>query len=466
MKNKELIQYLKNLLQDDFKSFLDASPEPKSIRINTLKTDTEYMKQLLDRAGVSYSNVSFHENGLIIHGDSLPLSHTLSFFKGDIQYQGISSQLPVILLDVKEGQRVLDMCAAPGSKSAQLTAAMNNSGELILNDISHTRLQALNVNMQRSGATNFYIMKNRGEEIGSYLYQYFDKVLVDVPCTALGTLSSHPEVAKWWSNDKLKKISLIQYQLVVSALKALKTGGELVYSTCSIAPEENEQVIRKILDNYPVELVQPPAVLQGMFSSAVKNNDYSFELDKAIRIWPHRHKLEGFFAVKLRKTDSIRRQDKNREPEFIEIKDSSDILVRMILENISNNWGIPFKEWDKYRFNVTKTRIWMVNKDIKKCLTQSFVSAGILLAESRLLFWKLVNGSVQRFADKINKRKIELSDEQIYNLFSKGYIAYKEFPGGYYALCRKGEPVASVYIHQNELKIHLPHKFRLVFLEK
>ena len=194
--------------------------------------------------------------------------------------------------------------------------------------------------------------------------------------------------------------------------------------------------------------------------------NYSFDTNSVIRIWPHKHKLEGFFAIKLKKTGSIKSKDKDKKQVYIETKGSSDLLVKMILENISENWGIPFKVWNKYQFIVTKTRIWMVNRNIKKCLSHSFVSAGLLLAESRLLFWKLTNGSIQLLAEHICKRKIEIGDEQLKVLFARGTITCNEYSNGYYALCRRGIPVASVYINKNEMRIRLPHKFRLVFLDK
>jgi 16S rRNA (cytosine1407-C5)-methyltransferase len=469
-KNVALIEYLTDLLADEYETFIKARQEPKAIRINILKRDVTSIKNIFDENGQSYETIPFcpDQSGLILKNDNLPLSHTLSFFRGDFQYQGISSQLPVLLLDVRKGDRVLDMCAAPGSKSAQLVAVMENRDELVLNDIAHHRLQALNVNMQRSGATNYYITKLRGETLGCYFYQYFDKVLLDVPCTALGILASNPEVGRWWSKEKLSKISGMQYELLVSAFKSLKIGGEVVYSTCSISPEENELIIQKVIKNYPLEVIQPPEFLTGLFFPGLKyyqGERLSPQLKKAIRILPHRHYYEGFFAIKLRKMDAGKSNESNLKAEWKNTLEHSDPLVKMILETISNSWGIPFKVWENYRFNVTQNRIWVVNKNITKLLYNSFVSAGLLLAERRLFDWKLVNGSVQFFAHDITKRKIELKDEQLIKLFAQGSIECSDLSAGYYALSRKGESFAAVYIGNNIMKIQLPHSFRLIFLD-
>jgi 16S rRNA (cytosine1407-C5)-methyltransferase len=470
IKNNELTQYLKDLLGDEYEAFIRVEPEAKAIRLNTIKKDPGYLKKILDQNGQSYEIIPFiHDrSGLIIKKDMLPLSHTLSFFTGDFQYQGISSQLPVILLDIKKGEKVLDMCAAPGSKSTQLAAVMENTGELVLNDISRSRLQALNANMQRSGATNYYITKLRGETTGSYFYQYFDKVLVDAPCSASGTLATHPEVSRWWSMNKLDKITAIQYDLLVSAIKSLKINGQLVYSTCSVSPEENELVIQKIMKNYPVEIVEADDSLTGPFNSGIehyKDKKLSPHLKRAIRIWPHKHRCEGFFAIKLRKMGSGKANESKVKAEWKDTRDQGDPLVKMILETISDSWGVPFSIWDDYRFHVTNSRIWMVNKNLTKFLNNSFVSAGLLLAERRLFNWKLVNGSVQLLSRQITKRKIELSDEQVTRLFARGSIECNDIPQGYYALSRKGEPFAAVYIGNYIMKIQLPHLFRLVFLE-
>jgi NOL1/NOP2/sun family putative RNA methylase len=463
--NTQLHLYLHNLLGGDAGAFLNSPVEPSAIRVNTLKTNVDAFKKFLGRLKQSYRSIPFTETGLIIENDELPLSHTLAFFKGHFQYQGISSQLPVVLLNVRPGQRVLDMTAAPGSKSTQLAAIMKNKGELILNDFSSSRLQALNVNMQRSGATNFYILNLRGERLGLMYPEYFDKILLDAPCTALGTLAASREVASWWNASKMIKLTRVQYHLLVSAIKALKVDGELVYSTCSITPEENEMLIQKILAEYPVQIVTMPQSMQSLFSQGLtkyENQVFDRSMKKAIRIWPHLHQMEGFFSVKLKKFDSMEKGVRKLNSDFTNTRKHDDQQVHDILMNITQLWGISDEVWPDYRYILTKTRIWMLSDVIEKILNKSFISGGILLAEKRLSGWKLTNASIQILSKYITKRRLYLPQADLRKLFAEGKIRYTQSPGGYYALENENEIIAALYIDGNEMRTRLPHAFNLI----
>jgi len=433
--------------------------------VNTIKITPRLFEKWSNQYGFEYNKIPFSPTGYTIKDDFLPLSHTLAFFNGDFQYQGISSQLPVILLDVHPEQRILDMAAAPGSKSTQMAAIMHNSGELVLNDLSRNRLQALNVNMQRSGAVNFYILNIRGERLGLKYFEYFDKVLLDAPCSALGTLAGNPEVAGWWSLNKMDKLAKIQYHLLVSAIKALKIGGELVYSTCSVAPEENEMIIHEILKTYPVQIVAPPTSLEKRFNPGIiKYNGVTLngELRKAIRVWPHIHEMEGFFAVKLRKLDSLEKGITPGRPQFRNTLDDKNPDIRDILDNLSYIWGIPKDVWHHYRYIITKTRIWMVASSIRQVLTSSFLSAGLLLAEKRLFGWKLSHSSAQVLSDFINQREIVLSGDELRILFNQGYIKVESIKAGYYALFHENQAIACVYVDDKKMSMRLPHSFNLI----
>ena len=464
LNNEELESYLQNLFKEDYYGFLNTTPEPNSIRINTLKTTVINFTKKLKSWGQQYKVINFNPTGLTLQKDDLPLSHTLDYFCGNFYYQGVSSQLPVELLDIKPGEIVLDMAAAPGSKSCQILNKLNHGGFLVINDFSYKRLQALNVNVQRSGAPNYYILNTWGEQLGQKYYEYFDKVLVDAPCTALGTLASSNEVSKWWSIDKLNKLARSQYALLVSGLKALKVGGELVYSTCSFAPEENEIIIQKALESYPVEIVDLPKNLRDIFSPGVlyyNNEKLSNNMKNAIRVYPHKHGFEGFFTIKLRKIDTIKNKRQYNTLQTKNLVKWNDPSISTILKEISETWGIEESIWKNYKFNVTKNRIWIVG-EIDEIPTNNFVCSGILLTEKKLSGWKLFNNGVTFFGSKIQKRTIELDENSLNNLFNKGELTINEFEDGYYVLTRKQNPFASVYVEKGKMRIKLPHSFNLI----
>jgi 16S rRNA (cytosine1407-C5)-methyltransferase len=463
--NVQLQQYLQELLPGSYNAFCQAEAEPKAIRVNTLKSSAKNIEGLLSRLKIEYEKIKFSPTGYKINEKNVLLSHTLSFFLGELQYQGVASQLPVMLLDVQPGNIIMDMTAAPGSKSTQIAALMQNKGELVLNDWSYERLRALSTNMQRSGAVNFYVLKTRAERLGSSFSEYFDKILLDAPCTALGTLCANPEIISWWRPDKLQRINQIQYQLLISALKALKVNGELVYSTCSVAPEENELLIHKIVNRYPVKIIEPQQELISLFSRGIKNYKNEVlhpDLQFAIRSWPHLHQMEGFFVVKLVKTSSFISNIEKSKSSFTSTLDIEHPLVNEILINISDQWGISSHYWKNYRYILTKSRIWMVSSAVKKVLAGSFISAGLLLAEKRIYGWKLVNGSVQIFGNAIKKRRVELNHSNLKELFAHGTLNNVKIENGYYALVSDDKPVASVYIEDAEMRCRLPHKFKLV----
>jgi 16S rRNA (cytosine1407-C5)-methyltransferase len=467
VKNPDLEGYLKALLGDELDAFLTAPAEPTSIRANTLKSSSKHIHRLLKKYKYDFEAISFNPKGFILKSDPLPLSHSLAFFEGLIQYQGVSSQLPALILDVQPGERVLDMTAAPGSKSSQLAAMLNQQGELVINDSSYLRLQALQANMQRCGAINHYVLRQRGENLSRLYPEYFDKILLDAPCTALGTYFSTSEKYGWWSANKLEKLSKLQYQLMVSAIKSLKIGGEIVYSTCSVAPEENELLIEKIINKYPVSIQLISEDYKSKFENgwtSYNDSKISEEMKRSLRIWPHIHSIEGFFVVKLKKTDKLY-SEKEPEPVDFMITHSSDHPeINKVLIHLSDSWGIDPEIWTNYRYILTKTRLWMMGSDIERVPTENFVSGGLLLGEKRLNGWKLVNGSVQYLAENIKNRRIILSENEIITLFREGKVIFKNMSDDYHILEYEGRAIGSLYHENGMLRMRLPHMFTRIVL--
>ncbi len=462
--NKALKQYLKDLLGDQIANFWNAQPEPRAIRVNTIKTSVEYVQNRLQQWQIPFQTVPFNPQGFIIEDDHLPLSSTLDFFLGYFYYQGVSSQLPAIILDPQPGDKVLDLTASPGSKSTQMAAMMENRGFLVLNDVSMKRIQALNTNIQKIGSVNYAVYRQPGERIGNLLPEYFDKVLLDAPCTALGIIHSHPEVYSWWTPRRMEKIVEKQRQLLISAYKALKVGGELVYSTCSIAPEENEELIQFMLDHYPLEIEEISPQIHDLYLpgfTEYNNKLFVPEMARAIRVLPHLHNMEGFFVVKLIKTG--RRHGAKINFHTFKTLPPEDPEIAADLQQISEQWGIPEKIWHDYRFIKTRDRLWMVNNQIKKIPEESFLNAGLLLGEKRITGWKLPNDSVQFLSAYITKRHLELDEPRLRELLKTGMTRTPEAEDGYYALSWQGKAIGSLFVNNHRAKIRLMHRFEVIF---
>ena len=464
-KNPALQDYLQKFLQEELPVFLSAKPEPRAIRANTLKRSATYIRKRLQELGVPFESVPFNPNGFTLLEDSLPLSHTLDFFCGYFQYQGLASQIPPLVLNPSPGERVLDMAASPGSKATQIAALMQNQGLLYVNDVSARRVRILSNNLQKAGSINNILTLLPGERFGNLLPEFFDKILLDAPCTALGTLTQNPEIASWWGYGRLQKIVDLQKRLFISAYKALKVGGELVYSTCSIAPEENELLIDEMLRTYPMEII--PIKIKGSndFSAGLttfRGQKLHPDLQYSLRILPHLHGMEGFFIVKLRKLEA-RKPTSGASPDlFYPTTPFEDASTKQALAQISQTWGISETFWQNYRYLLKKDRIWILNRDIEMVPTHELSSAGLLLAEKKRIGWKLFNQSVQFLESQITNRRISLSGDQLVKLFAAGQLAISDFPAGYYVLIWDDIPRGSLYSDGNQLKIKLPHKFGLI----
>ncbi len=465
MQNEALNTYLTQFFGSDLPLFLQTRPEPTAVRVNTLRSNARAFSERLKAWGLPVEAVLFNPDGFVVHEDTLPLSHTLDFFKGDFQYQGISSQLPALALNPKPGERVLDMAAAPGSKSTQMAALMQNRGQLFLNDVSRSRLQALNANTQKAGVYNHVLLNLGGEQMGTLFPNYFDKVLLDAPCSALGTLPAHPEIPLWWSHEKMNRLIGIQMRLLISAFKSLKPGGELVYSTCSFTPEENELQILSLLEKYPMEIL--PLSLPGTESflngmTVYQGRTFPQEMKRALRVLPHLHGMEGFFVIKLRKSGMHKPPNAARMASFKETRDAEHPEVKPDLDEISETWGISGDFWQNFRYVRTSKRLWLTAPEVTRIPETGFTSAGLLLGEKKQFMWKLYNQGVRLLESHLTKRVYQPQAEVLRELFATGRGEVPPLKNGYYALEWNHRLIGSIYVEAGCAQIKLPHRFRLI----
>ena len=287
----------------DLSQFVPAllRPPSQAFRINTLKGDRDRVLtslSLLEPEPVGWNDLVFRIKG------RQKLGNLLEHFLGLIYAQDASSTIPVTALDPQPHEQILDMSAAPGSKSTQIAAAMANTGLLVANDVSPKRIPSLTGNLDRSGVLNTVVTRLAGQAFGHIAAERFDRVLIDAPCSSEGTLSRSFRALEIWSESAVKRLSATQRNLIMSAYYSLKPGGVMVYSTCTFAPEENEGTVSHLLKKFP-EAVVEPINLEGLncqlgfsewrgekFNPAVKN---------MIRLFPHEHDGEGFCVARILK---------------------------------------------------------------------------------------------------------------------------------------------------------------------
>jgi 16S rRNA (cytosine1407-C5)-methyltransferase len=283
--------------------------KPSTFRANTLKISTDVLEKALTKEGIQVERVDWYPDAfMLIDQPQKMLTQTKWYTEGYLYIQSLSSMIPPLILDPKKGESILDITAAPGSKTTQMAAMMENTGEIIANDKSKIRLFKLKANLQTLGVTNTKVLQLPGQFIWKKFPQYFEKTLVDTPCSMEGRFQCNNEKTyKDWSTAKIDFLQNQQKFLLRSAISSTQVGGTIIYSTCTLAPEENEEVIDWILKKTHQAVMLEDIIIPKLPTqpglTKWKNKIFDESLSKAIRIYPTKV-MEGFFVAKLRKTAS------------------------------------------------------------------------------------------------------------------------------------------------------------------
>ncbi len=298
-------RYIQFLGIDETIKLLEANELPLklSIRVNTIKISVLDLKKRLEKKGNELESIEWIPYGfnVVKEGSNLGSSH--EFLQGYYYLQNVASMFSAIILDPKPNDIVIDMCAAPGSKSTHLAQLMGNEGILILIDKNTNRIPALEVNLRRMGITNSIVINMDAINL-SDLNIKADKILLDAPCTGEGLIRQDPSRKKSKQMKDIEKMSLIQKRLLTAGLKALNSGGMLLYCTCTIAPEENELVINEILNKFngfDIIEISKNYGMRGLTN--VFGVDLLEDLKFSQRLYPHLHDTIGFYFCLIKKED-------------------------------------------------------------------------------------------------------------------------------------------------------------------
>lgn len=272
---------------------------PKSIRINTLKIKKEKILEKLKEKKWKLKQIDFYGDGFILKENVYGIGNSLEHFLGYIYKQEVASMIPPVVLNPKN-ELILDMAAAPGSKTTHLAQLMKNKGGIVANEKYQKRIHALQENIQRCGVINTLITQMDGRAFEKTGIK-FDKILLDAPCTGTGIIMKSPSTANTWSEKTSNIYSKLQKQLIKSAVNSLKEKGTLVYSTCSLEPEENEEVVNYAIENFNMKLekikLKNFKTRNGMIKW--KKEKFDSQIEKSIRIYPQDNDTTGFFVAKM-----------------------------------------------------------------------------------------------------------------------------------------------------------------------
>lgn len=282
--NNDVLTFVKNSL---------TLNKPLTIRINTLRTNVDYIKDILNENKIDYTEIEWSNTALIINNKVEEDLKELAIYKdGLIYFQSLSSQLPPLFVNPKENENILDMAAAPGGKTTELQALANNTALITAVEKNQIRYERLEYNINKLGAKKINIIKKDARFLDDYYS--FDKILLDAPCSGSGTLTN--ETLKDFDEELVNRSINLQKQLITKAFNLLKKDGVLTYSTCSILKQENDEVVKYLLDNNQnAEIIH--LNLNGYESLPTLKND----IPGTLTLYPNEY-YEGFYIAQIKKT--------------------------------------------------------------------------------------------------------------------------------------------------------------------
>lgn len=333
---------------------ISGKPLRKSLRVNTLKISVAEFEAAAKERDWDLKPVPWSPEGFFIEREdrSRALGRDLLHQVGCFYMQEAASMLPPALLGALPGEDVLDMSAAPGSKTMQVAAHQQGRGVVIANDVQENRLWTLKSNIHRLGGTNVIITKKVGQWFAKHMTERFDRVLCDAPCTAQGTVRKDSDALQYCGLENIAKMARLQVQLLESAIHAAKVGGTIVYSTCTLTPEENEGVVLQMLrtfgDKVTVEAPEGEWAAKPIADSVIVQRAIAKDMDidlpaegyPMLRLWPQTLDTEGFFSVILKKNAPTKDpEDMDRMP--YQETHMPARRVREAMEHFTNLYGTP-----------------------------------------------------------------------------------------------------------------------------
>lgn len=306
---KSYCNRMKRLLGEEYSAYEASLQESAyaALRVNTAKVSLDKWREIcpFETVQVPWNNKGF----LILNPGENPAKHPY-YYAGLYYIQEPSAMIPADILPIRAGDRLLDLCAAPGGKATELAAKLNGTGVLLANDISVSRGMALAKNLQVAGAANAVVTAETPQKLSEHFVEYFDGILVDAPCSGEGMFRRDPHMVQDWVERGPDYYEPIQRDILSSAYRMLKQGGHLVYSTCTFAPQEDEQMLLWLLRSFPdleiCPLERKPGFNEGRPDWVETTGGLLTEWEReqlryAVRIFPHKTCGEGHFAALLRK---------------------------------------------------------------------------------------------------------------------------------------------------------------------
>lgn len=366
---------MRALLGDELEAYLACYSEPRyyGLRVNTNKISAAEFQKICP---FEITPIPWIENGFYYDGEHLSPAKHPYYFAGLYYLQEPSAMTPANRLPIEPGDRVLDLCAAPGGKATELGARLEGEGLLITNDISSSRAKGLLKNIEVFGIGNMAVLCEEPGKLETFFPEYFDKILIDAPCSGEGMFRKDKKMVKAWNEHGPEYFSNIQRSIILQAARMLKPGGMLLYSTCTFDSRENEQIIEVLRKEYPefeIQNIRPYEGFCSGISEAVQPPDE--ELNKTVRIFPHKMRGEGHYLALLQKGKACEKSLSFGAPK------PSGKAGQKLPEAAASFFGDISWEMEEGRLEVRGERLYYMPDGLSDIRGIRFLRTGLLLGE-------------------------------------------------------------------------------------
>lgn len=447
---EQFLHKMKEFLQDEYEAFLASYEEPKTqgIRINTLKISVE---EFLNISPFKLEPVPWCKEGFYYQEEDRPGKHP--YYHAGLYYiQEPSAMIPAEILSPLAGERILDACAAPGGKTIQIANKMNGMGILISNEINLNRVKALIRNIELFGVANAVVTNVPAERLVDYFESYFDKILVDAPCSGEGMFRKDESMIRSWEKQGPEYYVPLQAEILDSASKMLRKGGRAVYSTCTFSAEENEKVIETFLQTHQdfqlkgIENSSDQSIYGESISKDINRHGNYF-----VRLWPHRIKGEGHFAAYLEKDngESFIQTDSQYPKGIAAPKEFQEFVEK----NLNISYGGPFEMHGEQLYQVPKGL--PVLKGLK------ILRSGLLLGNFRKQRFEPSQAMAMTLKKRDARRVVDFSSNSTEVMkYLKGETLHIDGEKGWTLVCVDGFPLGWAKQTGDLLKNEYPAAWR------
>lgn len=371
---------MRNLLKEEFDAYIACYEEPRyyGLRVNTRKLSAAEFEKICPFA---VRPVPWIHNGFYYDGEAVSPAKHPYYFAGLYYLQEPSAMTPASRLPIEPGDRVLDLCAAPGGKATELGARLGGEGLLVANDISSSRAKGLLKNIEVFGIGNVLVSCEEPGRLEQFFPEYFDKILIDAPCSGEGMFRKDRKMVKAWEEHGPEFFSNIQKSLILQAARMLKPGGMMLYSTCTFDERENERIIAHLLGTYPEFQILPIEPYEGFASGRKECVQGDVQrIQDTVRIFPHRMKGEGHYLALLRKGDEKAEEERRTEAERRRPLQTQRKKARLP-EDFQEFWQHVTRPLHEERIEIRGDKLYEMPEGLPDIRGLRFLRTGLLLGE-------------------------------------------------------------------------------------